>query len=85
VEKLARRGVYPTAILPEPSALLADTGAQNVDLAIGLDMATAYVESNNLNHRFRVLESLVLRVRRPGAIVTFEAAGEGGAERRGRR
>jgi uncharacterized linocin/CFP29 family protein len=85
VEKLARRGVYPTAILPEPAALLADTGAQNVDLAVGLDLSAAYVESNNLNHRFRVLESLVLRIRRPGAIVTFQPAESAGEEARGRR
>ena len=74
VEKLARRGVYPTAVLPEPSALLVDSGAQNLDLAVGLDMTVAYVDSNNLNHRFRVLESLVLRIRRAGAICTFEPA-----------
>jgi uncharacterized linocin/CFP29 family protein len=72
VEKLARRGVYPTAVLPEPSALLVDSGAQNMDLAVGLDLSTAYVESSNLNHLFRVVESLVLRIRRPGAVCTFE-------------
>jgi uncharacterized linocin/CFP29 family protein len=73
VEKLARRGVYPSPVLPEPSALLIDSGPENMDLAIGLDLALAYVESSNLNHRFRVLESLTLRIRRPGAIVSFEA------------
>jgi uncharacterized linocin/CFP29 family protein len=72
VEKLARRGVYPTAVLPEPSALLVDSGAQNMDLAVGLDLSTAYVETNNLNHRFRVIESLVLRIRQPGAVCVFE-------------
>jgi uncharacterized linocin/CFP29 family protein len=71
VEKLARRGVYPTAVLPEPTALLVDSGAQNMDLAVGLDLSVAYVESSNLNHLFRVLETLVLRIRRPGAICIF--------------
>ena len=74
VEKLARRGVYPTAVLPEPTALLVDSGAQNMDLAVGLDLSTAYLESSNLNHLFRVVESLVLRMRRPGAVCTFEPA-----------
>ena len=84
VEKLARRGVYPTAVLPEPTALLVDSGAQNMDLAVGLDLSTAYVESSNLNHRFRVVESLVLRMRRPGAICTFESqAREARAQERG--
>jgi uncharacterized linocin/CFP29 family protein len=79
VEKLARRGVYPTAVLPEPTALLVDSGAQNMDLALGLDLSVAYVESSNLNHRLRVLESLVLRIRRPGAVCVF--AGEASAPR----
>jgi uncharacterized linocin/CFP29 family protein len=73
VEKLARRGVYPAAVLPERSALLVDSGTQNMDLAIGLDLSTAYVESTNLNHRLRVIESLVLRIRRPGSVCVFEA------------
>jgi len=72
VEKLARRGVYPTAVLPEPSALLVDSGTQNMDIAVGVDLSTAYVETTNLNHRLRVIESLVLRIRRPGAICVFE-------------
>lgn len=73
VEKLARRGVYPTSVLPEPSALLVDSGAQNMELAVAFDLATAFVESTNLNYRFRVLESLVPRIHRPGAICTFES------------
>ena len=78
VEKLARRGVYPTAVLPEPSALLVDSGGQNLDLAVGLDLSTAYLESSNMNHLFRVVESLVLRIRRPGAVCTFESAASSG-------
>jgi uncharacterized linocin/CFP29 family protein len=79
VEKLARRGVFSTGLLPEPSALLIDSGAQNMDLAVGVDLAVAYIESSNLNHHFRVLESLVPRIRRPGAVCAFEAP----ARRRG--
>ncbi|MBV9171842.1 MAG: bacteriocin family protein [Chloroflexi bacterium] len=74
IEKLARRGVYSTGILPEPTALLVDSGAQNMDLAVGVDLAVGYVESSNLNHHFRVMESLVPRVRRPGAVCGFEVA-----------
>lgn len=73
VEKLARRGVYATSILPEPGAVLLDSGAQHLDLAISVDLTTAYVESANLNHHFRVVESLLLRIHRPDAVCTFEA------------
>lgn len=81
VEKLARRGVYPSSVLPEPSALLLDSGAQNMDLAVAFDLSVAFVESTNLNYRFRVLESLVLRIHRPDAICMFEPpASETGGE-----
>ena len=72
IEKLARRGVYPSSVLPEPSALLVDSSPQNLDLALAVDLAVAFVESTNLNYRLRVVESLVLRIHRPGAICTFE-------------
>lgn len=71
VQKLARRGVYPSAVVPEPTAVLVDSGPQNMDLAVGLDLSVAFVTSENLNYKFRVLESLVLRIRRPAAICTF--------------
>jgi uncharacterized linocin/CFP29 family protein len=83
VEKLARRGVYPTAVLPEPAALLVDSGSQNLDLAVGVDLTTGYLESSNLNHLLRVLESLVLRIRRPAAICTFEPGASAGSRARG--
>jgi len=52
--------------------VLLDSGAQNMDLAVALDLSTAFVESTNLSYRLRVVESLVMRIRRPGAICTFE-------------
>ena len=71
IEKLVRAGVYQTAVIPDTAVLVA-AGAQNVDLALGFDLATAFVESTNLNYHFRVLESLVMRVKRPAAILTFD-------------
>jgi uncharacterized linocin/CFP29 family protein len=72
IEKLVRAGVYQTAVIPDTAVLLA-VGAQNVDLAVSFDLTTAFVESTNLNYRFRVLESVVLRIKRPEAILTFDA------------
>ena len=74
IEKLARRGVFPTSVVPETSALLVDSSPQNLDLAVAVDLSTAFVESTNLNYRMRVVESLVPRVHRPGAICAFGAA-----------
>ena len=72
VEKLARRGVYSSNVLPEPAAVLVDSTTSNMDLAVGVDLAVGFVESTNLNYRMRALESLVLRIYRPRAICTFE-------------
>lgn len=77
VEKLARRGVYSASVLPEPTSVLIDCSPANLDLAVGLDFTVAFLESNNLNFKFRVVESIVLRVRRPGAILTVESASPG--------
>jgi uncharacterized linocin/CFP29 family protein len=85
IEKLARRGVFATGILPDLTALLIDSGGQNMDLAVGVDLTVAYGESHNLNHHFRVLESLVLRIRRPGAVCTFEPGSAASGERTGGR
>jgi len=35
---------------------------------VGQDLNTAYLESKNLNHYLRVLETVALRIKRPGAI-----------------
>ena len=72
IEKLVRAGVYQTAVMPDTAVLVA-VGSQNLDLAIGFDLTTALVESTNLNYRFRVLESVLLRIKRPQAIITFDA------------
>ena len=49
------------------------------------DLTVAYLAAENLNHLFRVLETVVLRIKRPQAIVTLEeTAGGEPAVRRGR-
>ena len=73
IEKLVRLGVFQSAVLPDDRAVMVAGGAQNLDLAVGFDLTVAFVESTSLNYHFRVLESLVLRIKRPGAILTFDA------------
>ena len=88
VQKLAAAGVFRSAAVPDGRALVMATGASNTDLVVGQDLAVAYVMSENLNHVFRVLESVVLRIKRPQAIVTLEpggpTAGSEAGTRRGR-
>lgn len=64
--------VVPTPALKPNQAFLVAAGPENLDLAIGQDIITAYLGPDGMDHVFRVFESLALRVKRPGAICTFE-------------
>jgi uncharacterized linocin/CFP29 family protein len=75
VQKLASAGVYRSAAIPDGRAVILAVGSSNMDLVVGQDLTTAYVASENLNHHFRVLESVVLRIKRPQSIVTLEPGG----------
>lgn len=72
IRKIADGGVYRSAILPEGKAVMVSMGTQNMDIAISQDLITAYLDTDNMNHLFRVFEILTLRIKRPGSIVTIE-------------
>jgi len=72
VEKQALGGVFTTPVMPEGKVLFMAVQTNYVDLAIGLDLSTAFVETVNLEHRFRIMETLALRVKDPGAICVLE-------------
>lgn len=71
IEKLLQGHVYRTPVLEKGQAVMVCTEEENMDLVIGQDMAAAYLEQTGLNHYFRITESLLLRVKRPEAVVTF--------------
>ena len=70
IQKLALAGVFQTPVVPEPTALVISVGAENMDLVIAQDLVTAFLQVENLNSYFRVLEILTLRIKRPGAVCT---------------
>lgn len=72
VKELIDGKVYTSPVIPQNKALLIATAPQNMDLVIGQDMVTGYIGPELLNHKMRVLETLLLRVKRPAAVVTFE-------------
>ena len=45
---------------------------QYMDLAVGADLAVGYLEQKDLNHYFRILETVALRLKEPKAVVVFE-------------
>lgn len=68
VEEIAKGGVFQTPFLPQDRALLVSQGPQNLDLAVAQDLITAYLGPEDMDHRFRVFETLVLRIKRPQAL-----------------
>ena len=72
IEKRSGAGLYQSPAIPEDKALVISPQPQYVDLAVGQDLVTAYVETAEMEHRFRVFETLALRIKQPGAICTLE-------------
>lgn len=72
VKELIDGKVYVSPVIPQNKALLVAIAPHNMDLVIGQDMVTAYVGPEQLNHKMRVLETVLLRIKRPASIVTFE-------------
>ncbi len=73
IRDVATAGVYQSPAIADYGVVVS-TGVQNLDIAIAQDYVTGYLGPANLNHPFRVMESVALRIKRPGAICTLEAA-----------
>lgn len=72
IRELINGNVYQTPILGQNKAVLLEKGMENMDLVIGQDLITGYIGPEKLNHVFRILETILLRIKRPESIVTFE-------------
>ncbi|CUH97723.1 hypothetical protein P22_3858 [Propionispora sp. 2/2-37] len=72
VRELLDGNVYQTPVLGSNKAVLVCAEPQNIDLVIGQDLITGYLGADKLNHPLRVLETILLRMKRKDAIVVFE-------------
>ncbi len=72
IKKMLNDRIFFSTALGTGKAVLLCTESRYMDLVIGQDLATAYLEQRDLNHHFRILESLVLRIKRKQAITIFE-------------
>lgn len=66
------KGLFTIPILKGRQAVLLSSEPQYVDLVIGIDMAVAYLELKDLNHSFRILETILPRIKKPESIVVYE-------------
>ena len=72
VKAIVGGGVHYSNVISGKKAVVIALGTQNMNLAIGQDMVTGYMGPVNMNHLFRVMETLALLVRRSDAICTIE-------------
>jgi uncharacterized linocin/CFP29 family protein len=72
ITDLAEGGLFQSPLLRKDQGLVVSLGAHNFDLVLAQDLTVGYMGNEDLDHLFRVLERLVLRIKRPGAICTFE-------------
>jgi len=72
VEQIATAGVFQTPVLKDNEVLVVSTSPEDLDLAVGQDLVTAYLGPDGLDHVFRVIETIALRIKRPGAICVLK-------------
>lgn len=72
IRKLSEAGVFVSPLMPADTMLVTAVGEENADLAVGVDLSVAFLETAQMNHHFRTFEILVPRVKRPGAICVLE-------------
>lgn len=72
INKMLGGNLINAPVLGSKKAVLVCAEPQYMDLAIGSDMATGYLETENFNHVFRIMETAVLRIKCKDAIITFE-------------
>lgn len=72
ISALIEGKIYQSPVLPAKTALLAAPDEQNMDLAIGQDLVTGYLGSSEMNHDFRVFETVLLRLKNPNAVVVYQ-------------
>ncbi|HHV97574.1 MAG TPA: bacteriocin family protein [Clostridiaceae bacterium] len=72
ISKLIGGNIYSTPIIKGNKAVLVCAEPQYMDLVIGQDMITSYLETKNLNHYFRIIETLLLRIKKKEAVIVFK-------------
>ncbi|MGC9469313.1 MAG: family 1 encapsulin nanocompartment shell protein [Anaerolineae bacterium] len=71
INEVAEGGMFRTPLLSDNQGLVLSLGAYNFDLLVGQDLVTAYQGNEGLDHSFRVMETMALRIKRPGAICSL--------------
>ena len=72
ISKMVDGRILRAPILGIKKAVLVCCEPQYMDLVIGQDIKTAYLELIQLNHHMRILETVLPRLKRQEAVVLYE-------------
>lgn len=72
IEKLLTGKLVKASALKPNTAALISTESYCLDLLVGQDIKTAYLEAVDLNHHLRIMETAVVRIKIPESIVIFK-------------
>lgn len=72
LSELLQGNLFNAPVLGNNKAVLLCAEAENMDLVIGKDLETAYLETVDLNHSFRILETAALRLKNKDAVIVFD-------------
>lgn len=72
LSKMVQGNIFSTTVIGNDKAILVNAEPQNMDLVVGQDIAASYLETKDLNHIFRVLETAVPRIKNKNAVIIFE-------------
>ncbi len=72
LSKLVNGNIFSTPVLGTDKAVLVNAEPHNMDLVIGQDIAASYLETRDLNHYFRIIETVLPRIKNKDAVVVFE-------------
>jgi uncharacterized linocin/CFP29 family protein len=72
LSKLLNGNIFSTPVLGSNKVVLVNAEPQNMDLVIGQDIATSYLETKDLNHYFRIIETILPRIKNKDAVILFE-------------
>lgn len=72
LSKMVNGNIFSTSVLGNDKAVLVNAEPQNMDLVIGQDIVTSYLETKDLNHCFRIIETVLPRIKNKDAVIIFE-------------
>lgn len=72
ISSLIGKKVLKSMILAEKTAVMVASAPYCLDLLIGQDIATAYLETVDMNHHLRIMETALLRIKCPDAVVVYK-------------